>query len=62
MSAPDLPTRVGSFHVYDHVPSLVEILGSFAAGAEKIETPFGYLLAEDRDEVLRRLRDLMGRP
>ena len=52
LDAPDLPEVIGAIHVYPRVPSLVEILGSFSAGAEKVETPFGYFLPEDRDEIL----------
>ena len=59
LDAPDLPEVIGAIHVYPRVPSLVEILGSFAAGAEKIDTPFGYLLARDRDEILRRFEGLV---
>ena len=58
-SLDDLPEVIGAIHVYSRIPSAIEILGSFAAGAEKVETPFGYFLAKDRGEILDAFEDLM---
>lgn len=58
-SLDDLPKVIGAIHAYPRIPSPIEILGSFAAGAEKVETPFGYFLAKDRDEILSAFEDLM---
>ncbi len=54
------PDVIGTIHAYDHEPHPLMVLGSFAAGASKVETPSGYHLAEDVAQLRAHTADLLG--